>query len=143
MNKNLKVSESIIINATPKRVWQVITEPELIKNFLFGTETLTDWNVGSNIVFQGEYEGHTYKDKGMVLINTPLKELSYSYWTGFSGLEDKPENYAEIIYSLDKLGEKQVEFTWTQHGYASEENRKHSQDSMTGLLRKIKEIAEK
>lgn len=142
MNKNLKVSQSVIIHASPKRVWEVMTEPELIKKFLFGTETLTDWTVGSNVIFQGEYEGHQYKDKGIVLTNNPLKELSYSYWTGFSGLEDKPENYAEIIYTFNSLEENQTEFVWTQRGYANEENRKHSQDSMAVLLEKIKEIAE-
>lgn len=67
MNKNLMVSKSIEINSAAENVWEVLTNPEKIKVYLFGTQTISDWKVGSPIIFQGEYEGHRYKDKGNVL----------------------------------------------------------------------------
>jgi uncharacterized protein YndB with AHSA1/START domain len=63
MRHDLKVSESVEINASPEKVWKVLTQPEFIKEYLFGTETITDWKVGSEVIFQGEYQGHKYKDK--------------------------------------------------------------------------------
>jgi len=51
MNKNLRVSKSIAINSTAGEVWDALTKPEKIKVYLFGTETITDWKVGSPIVF--------------------------------------------------------------------------------------------
>ena len=92
MNHNLIVSKSVDINAEPSTVWNALTNPDIIKEYLFGTETITDWKVGSEIIFQGEYKGHKYKDRGVVRENSLNKLLSYSYWSGFSGLEDKPEN---------------------------------------------------
>ena len=79
MNHNLILSKSIDINAEPSEVWEVLTNPELIKEYLYGTETLTDWKPGSEIIFQGEYEGKNYKDKGVIRENIPGKLLIYSY----------------------------------------------------------------
>lgn len=142
MNRNLKVSKSIEINADAESVWDALTNPAKIKVYLYGTETITDWNVGHPIIFQGEYEGHTYKDKGNVLTNVENETLQYNYWSGFSGLEDKPENYSVITYHIEKLSEGKVLCTWTQEGYANEEGKKHSENGLPGLLVQVKEIAE-
>ena len=98
MDKNLIASSNINIQSTPSKVWDVLTNPEKIKEYLFGTEVLTDWNIGSPIVFQGEYNGQQYKDKGNVIENKKNELLKYDYWSGFSGLEDKPENYSLVTY---------------------------------------------
>jgi uncharacterized protein YndB with AHSA1/START domain len=42
MNHNLEVSKSIIVNADVAKVWDALTNPEIIKEYLFGTETITD-----------------------------------------------------------------------------------------------------
>jgi hypothetical protein len=47
LNNSLIASESILIHATPATVWAVLILPVLIKSYLFGTETSTDWTVGS------------------------------------------------------------------------------------------------
>ena len=53
MNKNLIATQSIKINTKAEKVWRILTDPEKIKIYLFGTETTTVWNVGSPILFQG------------------------------------------------------------------------------------------
>jgi uncharacterized protein YndB with AHSA1/START domain len=90
MNHNLVVSKSVEINAAPAKVWQALTDPALIQEYLYGTETITDWKPGSEVVFRGEYQGHKYRDRGVVQQNILNELISYTYWTGFSGLEDKP-----------------------------------------------------
>lgn len=142
MKHDLQVSKTILVNASATKVWKALTTPEIIKEYLYGTETLTDWKEGSAIVFQGEYEGHKYRDHGVILKNEPLKHLSYSYWSGFSGLEDKPENYSSVTYVLESKDENTTEFTWIQKGYVSEENQKQSENSMHDFLMKFKEVAE-
>ncbi len=105
MNKSLKVSKNIIIDTSADKLWKVLTDPEIIKVYLYGTQTITDWQLGSPIVFQGEYQGNLYKDKGNVLENIRNQILSYDYWSGFSGLSYSPENYAEVTYAIQKLSE--------------------------------------
>lgn len=85
--------------------------PEKIKVYLFGTETITDWKIGSPIIFQGEYDGHKYKDKGNVLENVKNETLKYDYWSKFSGLEDKPDNYSIVTYHIENISDNKVGFT--------------------------------
>lgn len=142
MRHDLEVSESIVINAPTEKVWEALITPEIIKKYLFGTETITDWKIGSGIIFQGEYQGHAYKDKGVVRENITNELLSYSYWSGFSGLEDKPENYSLVTYKLKSCDEG-AEFTWVQKGFANEDGQRHSQEGLGEFLKKIKEVIEK
>ncbi len=142
MREDLFVSESVEINANASKVWHALTTPEIIKEYLFGTETITDWKIGSEIIFQGEYNGTNYRDKGIIKENIPNQLLSYTYWSGFSGLEDKPENYSTITYTLKSSNSEKTIFTWTQKGFASEQGRDHSQKGMKEFLEKIKVIIE-
>lgn len=143
MDKKLIASSNIKIQSTPEKVWDVLTNPQKIKTYLFGTEALTDWNVGSPIVFQGEYNGQQYKDKGNVIENEKNKLIKYDYWSGFSGLEDKPENYSLVTYKIEKLNDNSVNFTWHQQGFSSKEGKCHTEQGLQSMLEKIKELAEK
>ena len=143
MNLNLQVAESVVINADLAKLWEVLTNPEIIKEYLFGTETITDWKVGSDIVFQGEYQGHKYRDHGVIKENIFHKRITYSYWSGFSGLEDKPENYSMVSYELAPMDNNHIIFTWRQKGYPDEERQMHSQGGMKAFLDQIKAIAER
>lgn len=143
MNKNLVASSNINIQSTPEKIWAVLTKPENIKEYLFGTEVLTDWKIGNPIVFQGEYNGQKYEDKGNVIENTKNKLLKYDYWSGFSGMEDKPENYSFVTYKIEKLNDNSVKFTWHQQGFSSEEGKCHTEQGLQSMLEKIKELAEK
>jgi uncharacterized protein YndB with AHSA1/START domain len=143
MRHDLIVSRSIDIAAASSKVWEVLTQSERIKEYLFGTNTTTDWKEGSDILFEGEYEGTEYQDKGTILTNVIEEKISYTYWSNFSGVEDKPENYSVVTYELSETDADRTKLTWTQKGYASEEGYKHSASSIEGLLLKIKEIAER
>ena len=140
---DLTVSQSIDVNATIDKVWEALTTPAIIKDYLYGTETVTDWQVGSDIVFQGEWEGNKYRDNGVIIENKPKELISYSYWSGFSGLEDKPENRSTITYTLAAIDEQTIRFTWTQRGYANEQGYEHSKGGMTEFLAKVKEVMER
>jgi len=141
MDKELTVTTSIEINAEKAKVWDALTNPEKIKVYLFGTETLTDWKTGSEIIFQGEYQGHQYKDKGTILDIRTDELLQYSYWSGFTGLEDKTENYSLVTYKLDTTNGKTL-LTLTQTGFTNEQAQQHSQTAWTNVLQQIKQMTE-
>ena len=143
MNTSLVATLSIEIAATPEKIWEVLTQPELIKVYLFGTNVTTDWQEGSTISFNGEYQGHEYHDKGNVLQKRPHELLKYNYWSGFSGLEDKLENYSIVTYTVQNNGNGTCQFTWHQQGFASEEGKCHTEAGLKPILQQIKELAEK
>lgn len=142
MDNNLIATQSIEINTNAETVWEVLTNPEKIKIYLFGTETITDWKVGSSIMFQGEYNGQRYRDKGNVIECVKNKVLSYNYWSGFSGLEDKPENYSLVTYQIEDNTENKVKFTWTQKGFANKDGQCHTEQGLKTMLEQIKKMAE-
>ncbi len=143
MNKELEVIESIIINGVAESVWDAMTNPIFIAQYLYGTQTTTDWMVGSPITFEGQYGEHSYKDKGVVKTNEPLKKLSYSYWSSMSGLEDLPENYFEVTYIIEPIADGKTQLTWYQIGFSSEKGYEHTKSTLPDMLNQIKEIVEK
>ncbi|MDB4983835.1 MAG: hypothetical protein JWM20_14 [Patescibacteria group bacterium] len=96
-------SFSTTINAPLEKVWEAWTKPEQLKEFFFGTEMETTWQVGDPIYFRGAWEGKTYEDKGKILSYMPMKELSYTYWSSMSGTPDLPENQMTIKMSFEEV----------------------------------------
>ena len=141
MDRALKVEKVVIIQAGPDEVWKALTDKESIKQYFFGTEAISDWEVGSSLIFQGEWEGKTYQDKGMILAADVGKLLQYNYWSGFSGLEDIPENYSLVTYRLSAELDKTT-LTLTQEGFAGEEARAHSEGGWTMILDNLKKLLE-
>jgi uncharacterized protein YndB with AHSA1/START domain len=100
MNETLTAKATITINAPTSRVWQALTNPELIKQYLFGADVISDWKEGSQIIYKGTYQGKAYEDKGNVLNVEPEKSLLISHWSPLSGTPDSPENYHKVSYEL-------------------------------------------
>ena len=102
MESKTTVEDSIVINASPSRVWEVLTTPEIMKEWLtdIGVEVISDFKVGNLIVFSGKWHGVKRDDHGFILEFEPEKVYKYSYWTKISRLPDVPENYAIIEFRL-------------------------------------------
>src|SRR5512139_2005305 len=100
MNSKFVAKATSIINAPASKVWEALTQPDLIKQYLFGTQVTTDWKVGSPITYEGVWEGKAYKDKGVILQVEPGKLLVSTFWSALSGLPDIPENYQTVRYEL-------------------------------------------
>ena len=91
-----------VIEAPPSRVWEALTDPDQIKEYMFGSEVETSWEMGSPITWNGEYEGRPYQDKGEVLSYDEPRKLSVTHYSPLAGQEDKPENYHTLVYTLDE-----------------------------------------
>jgi uncharacterized protein YndB with AHSA1/START domain len=140
--KNLTSKLDVVIDAPAGKVWEALTNPALIKQYLFGTNTETTWNVGDPIRFHGEYQGKTYEDKGTVLLFEPGKRLKYSYWSSMSGLEDKPENYVTVMFTINPEAESKTRLELLQENIRDEKSRDHSQENWRMVLGQLKRVAE-
>ncbi|MFZ6010592.1 MAG: SRPBCC family protein [Bacteroidota bacterium] len=142
MKKDLTANASIKIQAPAAAVWKALTTPEIIKEYFFGTEAISDWKVGSSLIFRGTWEGKTYEDKGTILKSEPYKLFKYNYWSSLSGTEDKPENYANITYELIAQNTHTI-LNIVQDGVATEEAKEHSEKNWVAVLGSLKQIVEK
>jgi uncharacterized protein YndB with AHSA1/START domain len=141
MSKGLVVTKSVFINANPTAVWDALVNPKKIKQYLFGTDTVSDWKVGSRITYKGEWQGKKYEDGGTILKLVPEKILQSTYWSSMSGTEDKPENYATVTYELTKK-EGGTLLSLTQDNCKTEEQRKHLEENWSMVLEGLKKVAE-
>ena len=142
MKSELTATASITVNASPERVWEALTTPEDIKQYLFGTDAKSDWKEGSSVTYTGEWEGKKYEDKGTVIKSIPNQLLHTTYYSSMSGKEDKPENYADVIYRIETAGGQTI-LTITQSNNADEKSRDHSQENWGIVLQGLKKVVEK
>lgn len=139
MKKELETKQVVKLEASPAEVWKVLTNPEDIKKYFFGTNVSSNWKAGSPIVFSGEWEGQEYVDKGTILELIPERKLVYDYWSSMSGTADSQENYGLITYRLTPDGNSTI-LEITQQGFDNEEKRDHSAESWKSVLESIKEV---
>ena len=141
MNETRIAKATILINAPVSKVWDALTQPELIKQYLFGTEVTTDWKVGSPITYRGTWQGKPYEDKGKVLQVEPGRRIISTFWSSLSGVPDQPEYYKTVQYELSNQGSA-TRLTVTQNNNDSEEEAQHSSQNWQMVLEGIKKLLE-
>ena len=141
MNKTYTAVATAIVNAPASKVWEALTKPELIKRYMFGTDVISDWQVGSPITYRGEWEGKPFEDKGKVLEVEREKSLITTHWSPLSGVPDSPENYHTVAYQLSEKDGK-TKITITQDKNASEEEKQHSEKNWAMMLDGLKKLLE-
>jgi len=119
-NKQLVVKNSIQIKASPLRVWDALTNPEQTKKYMFGCETVSDWKVGSPLLWKGFYEGKEMVFvKGNIVDIKPGKFLAYTTIDPNAvTMEDIPENYVTVTYTLSSENDS-TNLTVTQGDFAT------------------------
>jgi uncharacterized protein YndB with AHSA1/START domain len=142
MNNTYIATSSVGIKATKGKVWEALVAPELIKEYLFGTNVKSDWKIGSPITYEGMWEGKSYEDKGTIVNIVPEEILETTYWSSVGGLPDQPENYKKVIYKLEEIDEG-TKLTITQDNNPTEESRDHSEKNWGIVLDSLKKLLEK
>jgi uncharacterized protein YndB with AHSA1/START domain len=141
MNQKLTARASTTIHAPVSKVWQALVNPEIIKQYLFNTEVITDWKVGSPVIYKGEWQGKAFEDKGKILEIEPEKLLVSTHWSPLSGVPDTPENYHTVTYILSANGES-TEVTITQDNNSTAEETEHSEQNWRTVLAGMKKLLE-
>jgi uncharacterized protein YndB with AHSA1/START domain len=141
MAANFVAKASTTVNASASDVWQALTNPEIIKVYMFGTEVQSDWKTGSPITWRGNYQGNSYEDKGKILQVLPDKLLQYTYHSSLSGIEDKPENYFNITFELEE-DNGQTNVAVTNSNLPDEKSQEHAEKNWQAVLSKMKEAVE-
>ena len=141
MSNTATAKVTTVINAPASKVWDALTEPEQIKQYLFGTQVTTDWHAGSPITYKGEWKGKPYEDKGKVLEVEPRKRLVSTFWSALAGLPDTPENYKTVRYELAPEGDR-TKLTITQDNNATQEEATEAEKNWRMVLDGIKKLLE-
>lgn len=140
-----RIDKTIIIKASPSAVWDTLTNPSMIKQWMaepeMGTEIITDWKVGNPIVIKG-FHHIKFENKGTVLQFEPNKVLQYNYLSSLSGLPDKLENYSTVEFTLEHVENKTL-LTLTLANFPTETIFKHIDFYWRTTIEIVKKLIEK
>ncbi|MDN3657865.1 SRPBCC domain-containing protein [Ferruginibacter paludis] len=147
--ENLVVKNNIIINAPAVAVWGALINPEQTKKYMFGCKTVSDWKVGSPLLWSAMYEGkETVFVKGTIVDIVPQKLLKYTVIDPNATMADIPENYLNVTYELSGP-DGEVNLTVTQDGFegAADGEKRYQDvynngDGWNPILVQIKGVAE-
>ncbi len=107
MPDSMIIVEEIIFKSPAIEVWDLITNPEKTKQYMFGSEIVSDWQLGSLV----EWIGQDEQGKPVVFVVgkvneiVPLKKIVTSTFDPNSGMEDIPANHIPFSYELEDLPE--------------------------------------
>ena len=141
MSKDFVARASVVINAPTASVWEALVKPEAVKQYMFGTDVVSNWKVGSSIVWRGEWHGSSFEDKGVILQFDAGHILQYSHFSALTGLPDEPGNYHTVTIELSSEGQ-QTQVSLSQDGNPDEQAREHSENNWTTMLTALKEYLE-
>src|SRR5260221_9638185 len=118
MSQSLIVKNTITIDAPAVKVWNALTNPEQTKRYMFGCEALSDWKVGSPLIWKGNFDGvELIAVKGSIVEIQPGKFLAYTAIDpNNASIPDLPENYLTVTYDLSEEGGETL-LTATQGDY--------------------------
>jgi uncharacterized protein YndB with AHSA1/START domain len=144
------ITNSIFVKAPASKVWDALTNPAETKKYMFGCETVSDWQQGSSLLWEGEWEGKKMVFvKGHIANIKPNEHLSYTVFDPNNpAMEDVPENYLTVTYDLREEGNG-TRLTVTQGDYnkVADGERRYNESYNGGegwnpILVKIKEQVE-
>jgi len=145
----LIVKNAIQINASAASVWDALTNPAKTKVYMFGCETVSDWKIGSPLIWKMLYEGKDFIPvKGLILDLKPNKLLKYTVFDPMATYPDIPENYLNVTYELLEQGEETI-LTVLQDGFetAADGDKRYKDvynngDGWNPILVEIKKLVE-
>lgn len=132
---------SITTTAPVAKVWDALINPSIIKQYMFGTNAVSDWKKGSSVVYRGEWEGKPYEDKGVIVEIEPEKRIVMDYYSSFSADTAAADNHRLIAYALES-NENTTTLTVTQDNNPSAEAAAESTQNWEYILGEMKKILE-
>jgi uncharacterized protein YndB with AHSA1/START domain len=132
---------TIYIQAPIQKVWDALTKPELVKQWQYGSELITDWKVGNDIRFKTVWEDKVFEQWGEVLEVRPNDLIKYSLFAPRPDLNDKPENYFVMSYVLTN-GSGQTKLEIIQEDNRPNAVQEEPQGEENPILQSLKKVAQ-
>lgn len=115
MVNDVIITRSVLLNATPERVWEALTHPGMTRQYYYNCEVTSDWREGSALRWKGEYQGRDIDAEGEVLEVIPGRMVKY---TGFDRLTEGDISRQGDVYVTHEIipqGSKTKLLTTLEH----------------------------
>lgn len=138
--------DEITIHAPTAQVWDALVNPEKTKQYMYGCEVVSDWQVGSPVLWQGAEDRVTYV-KGSLVALEEERELAFTLFDPHATYPDIPENHLTATYTLRSEGDA-THLTVTQGDFATvaEGDQRYAdvqaQGGWSAILEAVKKLVE-
>lgn len=115
MVNDVIITRSVLLNATPERVWEALTHPGMTRQYYYNCEVTCDWREGSTLRWRGKYQGRDIDAEGEVLEVIPGRMIKY---TGFDRLTEGDISRQGDVYVTHEIiphGSKTKLLTTLEH----------------------------
>ena len=129
------------IAAPAAEVWEALVTPAAIKDHMFGAAVMSEWVVGSPIVWKREWRGRAYEEKGIILEFVRERVLEYSHFSPLTAMADLPENYHIVTVHLSDDG-GQTKVLLCQDNNPTEQAREEAERHWSLMLDALKGFVE-
>jgi uncharacterized protein YndB with AHSA1/START domain len=142
MKTGLIARVSVTIAAPAADVWEALVTPAAIETYMFGATVTSDWAVGSPIVWNGEWQGRAYEDKGIILQIVRERVLEFSHYSPLGEVADLPENYHIVTVRLSVEG-VHTRLTLYQDNNPTDQARDNAERNWAVMLAALKRFVER
>jgi uncharacterized protein YndB with AHSA1/START domain len=97
------INKTIFIKTSVGDVFDALTSSDKIVQYFPLKKVISNWKLGSEVLYKGEIEGNEFTDYGTITELTAPTKYSYSYWSDNHGTERTPENHLIISYTLTSI----------------------------------------
>lgn len=138
------ITKTISIDAPAAKVWDALTIPALMKQWMLDTELEIEsgWEEGSPIIFRGDLHDSLFENRGVILKFRPHKIFEYSYLSNLSRLPDEPGNHCVITFTLNNL-DGQTILELKLRNFVAETSYEHANFYWTTTLGILKKFVER
>jgi uncharacterized protein YndB with AHSA1/START domain len=133
-NEIMMIEKKVQFNVPKEKVWNLLTNPAVTKEYMFGCEVISDWKIGSPILWKGETEdgNEIIYVKGSIIEVIAGQKVTFTMFDPNMKLDDVPENYLNLTYELKEMDDKTI-LKLTQGNFASvSDGKKRYEESLKG-----------
>jgi len=100
MKNDLVVTRSILLNADPAKVWDILTHPAHYNLHMFNCTMRSDWKPGSTIKWEGIHGNKEIVFESVVMDVIPGRSIKFAAFDPHGGNEGYPQNYVHVSYTI-------------------------------------------
>ncbi len=106
MERETTVQRTVLVEASPMVIWEVLTDPLSTKLYLGGQQARSTWKTGASVLWVETIErSETLRAKGTVMASMPGHRLRYTKLPTDGKLPDEPASYTTVDLFMEEVGE--------------------------------------
>ena len=115
MVNDVIITRSVLLNATPERVWEALTHPGMTRHYLYNCEVESEWHKGSTLRWTGTYEGRDIEAEGKVIDIIPGRMIKYSGFDMLTEGDTSREGDVHVTHEIIPHGFQTKLLTTLEH----------------------------